>query len=405
MKIKTGNHALLRRQNLAGVFQYLYENAPVSRIELARLTNLNKATVTNLVNDLIKNRFIREVGETNDKRAGRREVLLDLNPQRGCLLSAEIGVGFVAVVCTNFTAEIAWKHRETIEDLEPKFLLKETVKLLKKARKIGEKKCGALQGIAVGIPGLIDRESGNLLFAPNLNWRNVEILSYLKKHFDQPIFIDNEATFAALGEQFFGAAKSFNNVLYISAGVGIGGGLIINGQLFNGAAGYASEFGHLTMNPLGMICACGNRGCWETQASQSALFREIRTAISKGKSSILETTTGQNLQWLSVQKIVEAAKAKDAIALKALKKIGVFLGIGTDSLIKAFNPQLVVFGGILSIAEDFLLPEIEKEIRQRNLLETFDETRVVVAHFGSDAAVMGGIAKIFQTILANPLHY
>lgn len=402
MKIKTGNHGFLRRQNLAGIFQHLYENAPVSRIELARLTGLNKATVTNLINELLKSKFVREVGETADKRAGRREVLLDINPQRGCFLSAEIGVGFISTICTNFAAEVIWKHREIVENLESEFLLGETIKLLKEARRIGEQKCGALQGIAVGIPGLIDQKSGMLLFAPNLKWRNVEILSFLQKHFDTAIFIDNEATFAALGEKFFGVAQGFNNLLYISAGVGIGGGLIINGQLYNGASGYASEFGHITMNPAGERCACGNVGCWETQASQAALFREIKTAISAGKTSIVQEMSGADFQKLSVQIIVEAAQKNDATALEALEKIGTLLGVGMDSLIKVINPEAVVFGGILSIAGEFLLPAIKQELKKRGLIENGTETPVLLAHFGSDATLMGGIAKIFQTILANP---
>jgi len=387
---------------LAGIFQRLYENAPVSRIELARLTNLNKATVTNLINDLLKNKFIREIGETMNKRAGRREVLLALNPQRGCFLSAEIGVGFISIICTNFAAEVIWRQRKPIEDLRPEFLLKETAMLLKKARRIGERKCGPLQGLAIGIPGLIDQKSGTLIYAPNLNWRNVEVLPFFQKHFKVPVFIDNEATFAALGEKFFGVAKGFNNVLYISAGVGIGGGLIINGHLFNGASGYASEFGHMTMDPGGRPCACGNTGCWETQASQAALFRKIKEAISGGEVSIIKETAGGDLDDLCLPDIVEAAEKNDAVALAALEKIGVFLGIGIDTLIKAFNPELVVFGGILSLAGRFLLPAINDELKKRGMPERADETPVVLAQYGSDAAVMGGIAKIFQTILANP---
>jgi len=118
------------------------------RIELARLTNLNKATVTNLVGELIKNGFVREIGEITNNRAGRREVLLDLDPQRGCFLSAEIGVGFISIICTNFAAQIIWKERQIIDDLQPESLLMETVKLLKKGREIGEEKCGRDRQVA-----------------------------------------------------------------------------------------------------------------------------------------------------------------------------------------------------------------------------------------------------------------
>jgi glucokinase-like ROK family protein len=399
MKVKTGNHGYLRQQNLSGVLQRIFENAPISRIELARSTGLNKATISSLVGDLLENRFVREIGEGSERRAGRREVLLDLDPARGCMVSAEIGVGFISVVCTDFKARIVWRERELTEDLEPTAVLEKTVSLLSKARAAGEERTGDLQGIAVGIPGLIDRESGKLLLAPNLGWRDVEILGLFRSKFDVPVFIDNEATFAALGERYFGVARGKTDVLYISAGVGIGGGLIIGGQIFNGTGGFASEFGHMTMDPDGLKCGCGNTGCWETQASQAALFRNIRAEISGGKKSSISK---KDIQELSVAAVVEAAQKGDAAALAALRTTAGHLAIGIDSLVKAFDPEVVVFGGILSLAGEFILPVIERELAKRSIPAGRATTPVVPAQFGSDAAAMGGIAKIFQSILAEP---
>jgi glucokinase-like ROK family protein len=404
MKISTGNQGALRRRNLSVVLESLYRHAPISRIELARLTGLNKATVTNLINELIKNRYVRETGEGTDKRAGRREVLLGIDPNRGCMISVEIGVGFISAICTDFTARVIWRQRDKINELSPKTVLTLVIKLVKKAQKIGEMECGPLQGIAVGIPGLIDQKSGTLLFAPNLEWKNVAIVASLLKHFDTPIFLENEANFAALGEKYFGVAREFENVLYISAGVGIGGGVIIDGKVHNGAAGYAGEFGHITMDASGMLCKCGNTGCWETQASQAALVREIERALAKkSRKSLMREFLAADDNKMSLQNIFEASQRGDVVAIESLKTIGRFLGVGIDSLIKAFNPAVVVFGGRLSLAADIILPEIRAELGKRGMIEEINQVNVVAAEFGSDAAVMGGVAKVFQEALANPL--
>lgn len=399
MRVKTGNHGYLRHQNLAGVLQRIYENAPVSRIELSRSTGLNKATISSLVSDLLENRFVREIGEGTDRRAGRREVLLDLNPARGAMISAEIGVGFISAICADFTADIIWREREPTENLKPDAVLDKTLTLLKKARSAGEKKCGALRGAAVGIPGLIDHKSGKLLLAPNLGWRDVDILPLFEKNFDVPVFIDNEATFAALGERYFGVARGRSDVLYISAGVGIGGGLIVDGHIHNGARGFASEFGHMTMDANGLKCGCGNTGCWETQASQAALYRYIGESISAGNVSLINQ---KDLSHLSIEAVLGAARQGDKVAIAALGTTARHLATGIDSLIKAFDPEIVVFGGILSHAGEFLLPAIDAELTKRSILVGTRKTPVVLAQFGSDAAAMGGIAKVFQSILANP---
>lgn len=398
---KTGNHGMLRQQNLAGIMHHLYENAPISRIELARLTGLNKATVSSLINELLTNQFICEIGAGESKGTGRRTVLLDINPTRGCIVSGEIGVDYISVICTDFTAEVIWRQNiSTADEQGMQAILDRLIALLCQAVEAGRKQSGALLGLSLAVPGLIDRNNGTLLFAPNLGWQNVPVAELLRKSFSAPIFVDNEATLAALGEQYFGAAEGFREVLYISAGVGLGGGLVLDGNMYNGSAGFAGEFGHMTMVPDGELCKCGNRGCWETQVSQSALFRQIKNDLEAGRQSVLAEQSNQ----LTVPLIVSAARQQDAVALAALQQVGQALGIGIASLVNALNPRLVVFGGILSLASEFLLPVVTEELHRRALHWNEETARIVIARFGSDASVMGGVAKVFQTVLANPLY-
>jgi glucokinase-like ROK family protein len=405
-RFRTGDQALVRQINLSVIMHHLRENAPISRAALAEITGLNKTTVSSLVRELIERQFVREVGfeSSGSKRsAGRLAVLLTLDPNAGFIVSAEIGVDFISVVCTNFAPEIIWRHKETISpDMGQQVILDRVLALLHKAAVVGQAACANMLGISIGVPGLVDQASGTLLFAPNLGWQDIPLGKTLSDEFTALVLVDNEANFAALGEHYFGAAQGYEEVLYISAGVGLGGGMVHNGRIYSGVAGFGGEFGHITMDPKGSLCNCGNRGCWETQVSQRALFRHIRKSINKGTVSMLTGLTKGDSSQLTVPLVVEAAEAGDPLALEALDQVGHYLGIGIASLVNALNPELVVFGGILSLAGKFLLPVVEREMKHRGLRWNRSATQVVLARHGFDACVMGGVARVYQAILAEP---
>jgi len=405
-RFRTGDQALVRQINLAVIMHQLRENAPISRAALADITGLNKTTVSSLVRELIERQFVREVGfETpgGGRSAGRLAMMLTLDPEAGYIVSAEIGVDFLLVICTNFAPEVIWRCKENINpDMGQQVIFDRLLALLHQAVANGCKTCHTLLGVAVGVPGLVDQASGTLLFAPNLRWENVPLRPPLKEFIDAPLVVDNEANMAALGEHYFGAAQGYDDVLYISAGVGLGGGLVHGGRIYGGVSGFGAEFGHMTMDPEGELCNCGNRGCWETQVSQRALFRYLRRAVGQGRASLLIEMTEDNLGQLTVPIVVEAARAGDPLALEALDVLGRQLGIGVASLVNALNPQLVMFGGILSLAGKFLLPVVEQELRRRALRWNRDAAQVVLARHGFDACVMGGVARVFQAILAEP---
>jgi len=302
--------------NLAVIMHHLRENAPLSRAALAEMTGLNKTTVSSLVQELIRQHFVEEYG-FNSTGAGRPAVLLRLNPAAGCIVAAEIGVGFISVIRTNFAAEVVWQYKEnTGRDMGQQAIVDRLLALLSLATGVG---CETLLGLAVGVPGLVDESTSTLLFAPNLGWHDVPLGALLRARFTAPVFVDNEANLAALGEHYFGAAKGHSEVIYISAGVGVGGGILRDGRLCRGITGFSGEFGHMTVVPQGELCNCGNRGCWETVASQSALFRLIRQAIAEGQPSRLPDMTAGDLDRLTMPMILAAAQAGDAVVIKALE--------------------------------------------------------------------------------------
>ncbi len=407
-RARTGDQALIREINLSIILNALRDHPPLSRAALALATGLNKTTVSSLVEQLINASFVTETG-VGKNFTGRPGILLQLNPHAGAIIGAEIGVDFISVVLTDFAARVIWRHQERTDRREQQpAILRHTMANIGAAIKQANAHGLPILGLALGVPGLVDVESGTLLYAPNLHWENVPLRQMLRARFDLPVFVDNEASIAAFGETYFGVARGARNVLYVSAGVGIGGGIVMDGRIYPGGSGFAGEVGHMTLEPNGLPCACGNHGCWETLASQSALFRRIQECIAAGEPSMLArlASPGQNgkREQLTLPGVVRAAQEGDAVARRALFDTGKYLGIGLANLVNALNPEMVVFGGILSLAKEFLMPVIQQTISERALRWSWQSAQMVAAAYGSDACVMGSVAMVYDQILRQPFH-
>jgi glucokinase-like ROK family protein len=399
---QTGDQALVRQINLSLIMHALWTDSPTSRANLSQRTKLNKTTVSNLISELIERGFVREIG-TQTSGTGRPAIQLILNPAAGYIVSCEIGVGYVEVLVTDFAPKAIWQIKEpTKPGAAQDEIIGHVMALLHEAVERGKSSADKLLGIAVGIPGMVDHDSGNILFAPNLKWRNVPIMTLLEaESFGAPIYVDNEANMAALGEHYFGVAQGYSEILYLSGNVGLGGGFLSNGQLRRGASGVAAEYGHMTVDTHGELCNCGNYGCWETKVSQNSLFKKIINKVESGESSILLERTQGQWERLSLEMIVEAAQTGDKVAVRSLEEIGYSLGVGIASLLNALNPEIVVLGGILSIASEFLFPVVYEEIQKRALQWNRESVKVVRAAHGSDACVKGGTATVYQSILSH----
>lgn len=399
---RTGDQALIREINLSIILNALRDRSPLSRAALAVATGLNKTTVSSLVQQLIDAQLVTETG-VGKNVTGRPGILLELNASAGAMIGVEIGVDFVSVILTNFAAHVLWRHQERTDRRDTQHaILHHAFTAIEAAVRQAQRQNLPVLGIAMGVPGLIDTQSGNLLLAPNLGWENVPLRQMLQTRFDVPVTVDNEGTMAAFGESYFGVARGSRNVLFVSAGVGIGGGFVLDGRIYAGGAGFAGEVGHMTLEIDGALCNCGNRGCWETVASQSAVFRRVHEAISGGAGSSLARFKNGKRESLTIPLVVRAAESGDPVAQQALSETGRYIGIGLANLINALNPEMVVFGGILSLAKEFLMPVIQETVSVRALRWSSRSAQVVVAAYGSDACVMGAVAMIYDQILRQP---
>jgi predicted NBD/HSP70 family sugar kinase len=217
-----------------------------------------------------------------------------------------------------------------------------------------------------------------------------------------PVHVDYETNLAVTGETYWGVARGYRNVLYLSAGQVLAVAVVLNNHVLSSTPGLGGDVGHMTIDVNSPECHCGNRGCWETFATESAVIRRVREAIAAGRTSSLVETTCGNPGALRVPLVVQAARAGDPVAVDVLRETGRYLGIGLVNLINVFNPEMIVLGGSLSVVSNFLLPEINREIESRLALWPRRAPQVLTAAHGTDASMMGGIAAVYQRILCQP---
>ena len=397
-----GDQESLRQINLSAVLTHLRQNAPISRAALAEMTGLNRATITRLVRELIEHGFVRETG-FQSMSAGRPSILLQLNPEAGCIIGAEIEVKFGSVILTDLAAHVIWREEVDFGDHdEPETVLNSIAQLVRKAFSKAEEKKRHILGLGISLPGLVDVSSGVLLFAPNMRWSEVPVKEWLEKEFDIPIYVDNKANMAALAESYFGSARDSEYVLYINITAGVGSGIVLNQRIMTGVSGLAGEVGHMTINPDGPKCNCGSYGCWETYVSALAVFRRVRECILQGEESQLSEVVRDGFERITIPLMVEAARNGDRVALESLEKTGYYLGVGLANLINTFNPQKVVLGGYVTQAYEFLLPVIQKTVQERALRWPREAADIVVATYLNDASLMGAVATVYGQILSNP---
>jgi len=399
LRQQTADQESIRKVNTSIVLNVLRLYAPVSRAELAAKTKLNRSTVSNIVNALIDEGLVLE-SETMESKIGRPGIALALKPEAGAVVGVEIGVGFISVILTDFVANVLWRKWIEISPSKAQIeIISEAEKLIDQALFVAEEKNLRLLGIGLGVPGLVNALKGELLFAPNLGWRNVPLRLMWNQRFHLPLYVENEANLAALGEYYFGVGREVDNLIYLSSGVGLGGGLIINGKLFKGGYGLAGEIGHIQRDPAGEMCGCGRRGCWETQVGPRAVLQRVKRSIETDLDNTLAKYVNGDLNNLTFNQVVDCALQGDQLCRSALEEVGKYLGTGIADLANIFNPEMVVIGGAFSYGREILLPILEDTLSTETLPAVKKDLRIIFSEHGADACVLGAIAVVLDDIL------
>lgn len=387
--------------NRARILRLIKANEPISRAELARRTGLNKATVSALVRELIAEQMVQEMGVQAGDGLGRPSILLRLNPQGGFIVGAELRVGRMRVISADLQTNVLarWELQTRVE--EPSgVVVSQLIDLVQVALAHGRRRGLRPLGVGVALPGLLRLPQGEIISAVNFGWRDVPILEPLRQRCKLPVFAQNIARAGALAEHYLGAARGIDDFIYVHVDDELGGGLFCRGELYSGAAGHAGEIGHMTLLPEGPPCHCGNRGCWEVLANQQAVLERYAAARAPGE----EGAAGEAELPVNLTQVIVRARLGDPQAEAALRETGAYLGLGIANLVNALNPRLVILGGALSLANQFVLNPLEEVLARRALKCGAGESVAVrLSPLGADSALLGAVSLVLNEVLGSAL--
>ncbi|MBN1621650.1 MAG: ROK family protein, partial [Endomicrobiales bacterium] len=256
---------------------------------------------------------------------------------------------------------------------DPKKVVKNIITLFKKM-----KNRKSIKSTGIGVAGDVDQEKGVVRFSPNLKWKNIKLLKLLKPSLPNPIIIDNDANAAAWGAYWLETKGRARNLLCITLGTGIGGGIVFNGKLYHGASGTAGEIGHVTLVPHGLRCNCGNKGCIERYLGANYLVAQAKEKLKKNRSKIIENLTNGNIENISPKILAKAANRGDKISKNVWKVAGERLGTVLASIVNLLNPEIIVLAGGVSKAGSLLLKPIKETIKKNAFATSYRNCRILL---------------------------
>lgn len=390
---------VMQQVNRAIVLNLVRNDPALSRAAIARHTGLSPATVSGIVDHLIREDLVREGPAAVTGTVGRPPLHLSFNPAARLALGIAVDVREARAALVDLGGAPRRLHRAAIPcGAGPDAVLGVAARLARKA--LGDGAAERIIGGGMAVPGMVQWPEGINLFSPNFGWRDVPVRALMEQRLDWPLLVDNEVRVLALAEHHFGAARDARTAVFLDAGYGVGGAVIIGGSLYRGVHGAAGELGHNTVEPGGPLCSCGNRGCLEVYASASGLVARAREDLDASYASSLAGVPADDL---TVERIAAAAADGDGLARALLDRAATYLGLAVANAADNWDPELVVLSGSVvraggTLFDDMLLTE------QRSVLETAQgRVRVTRATLGENAKVIGAATLAIADYLAAPL--
>jgi predicted NBD/HSP70 family sugar kinase len=385
-----------RAANMTIVLRYVRANAPCSRAGIAAATGLNKASVSDIVADLINRRLLRETG-TIVNRVGRPATMLMVDGEPYATVGLEVGTDEVTALAVDLsgTRLLSWKRAFAGASTTPGHAVATIAALASRAVAHAISAGRQVLALTVGVPGMVDA-AGVVRLSSSLGWRDVHLradLTTVLRRPPYPILVDVDANLAAQAEHRFGAYAGVANLVYLTGGSRIGAGVVTDGRLLRGSRGFTGELGHVSVVPDGPACQCGHRGCLQTVAGIPALIRRA-LPDAEGDAACFDLRP-------EVEEMARRARRKDTATIAALADAGRWLGHGISILANLANPELVVLGGHYAAFADWLLPHAEAELRQRSLVPDAAGCRIVPASLAYEAVALGSAARMIDEMDAG----
>ena len=397
-KIVKGSFELMKNLNVEAILKVIKNNGSLSRADIAKLTGLTPASVSNITKLLIESGYLIERG-IGESSGGRPPIILEINIKARYIVGVSIGVGIIEVVLTDLGAEIFLKKSVCIDknNTKEEFVFTHLVNLINEVIEISGVDKNKIVGIGIAMHGMVNPFLGISQYAPYYNWENVNIKSILEEKLKYPVFVDNDVRAIAIGESLFGAAKRIDNFVEINISNGIGAGIIIDNKPYYGIDYSAGEIGHIVVEQDGTLCNCGNYGCLESVASNRSIERKVIRSIKKGiKSSISDNV--KDIEKITIKDISIAASNGDELAIDVLKETARYIGVGISGLVNILNPRLIVLVGDIFEQDKIMLETLREVVKKRGLRISRDNIKIVKSDLGENAAVIGAATLVIQEV-------
>lgn len=382
----------MRRHNLAAVLSRLHVAGSVSRTGLASHTGLNRSTIADLIGELSALGLVEEYSAATQSGPGRPSPIVRTRPDGATALAIELAVDSIAVATVGLGGHVYSRLRveRPREPLTPDEAIDVIADLARPVLGSLPSRHSFL-GVAVGVAGIARRSDGFVHLAPNIGWQDVPLGEMLDGRLDVegPVLVANEADLGALAEHRRGWHPDVAHLIYVSGEVGIGAGLIVDGEPLLGSVSYAGEAGHTLINPAGRRCKCGAAGCWETEAGEAALLRHAGLQASETGLGVLDM-------------VCDRAAAGDEGILAAIAEVGRWLGIGIGNLVNIFNPDVVVLGGLFHRLYPHFKATVEESARTQALTASRENVMIVPSRLGADAPLIGAAELVLSKVITDP---
>jgi predicted NBD/HSP70 family sugar kinase len=385
MKKVMHRQQLLKVQNRVSILNAVRQHGPISRADVARLTDLSTGAVTGLTRELIQNGLIYEKQE-GDSRGGRPPILLALHPDGAYVVGIKLTEDHITFALTSLDADVIERSTLALQQTDPRSVARKVREGIFALLESSHIQRGKLLGVGIGMAGIIDGDAGTCQSSPILGWKDVPFAELVAQDTNLPVYLDNDVNTLTLMEKLYGSGAGIDHFLTITVGRGIGLGIVVNGQLYRGMGG-AGEFGHIVFDPNGPPCACGRRGCLETFVGDPWLLRRARL---------------HSLAVADNEELLRAAQAGSVTALQVLCDAGEMLGRGVAMLVNILHPQLLIFSGEGIRYGDFLLDSMRKALYDNAMPGLSDRLRLHVEPLGDDAWARGAASLVLQELFRTP---
>lgn len=375
----------VRRHNRTVLLRRLHVGGPTTRASLAAELGLNRSTIKALVDGLAETGVVEERVPRQRSGAGRPSLLVLPQPHAAVVLAVDVRVDQVAIALVGLGGAIlgrnSWNLRTRTR--EPEEVITHVVdSATVLAADIGV----TMVAGGVSVPGVVRRSDGLVHEAPNLHWTDVPLGDRLSAVFDMPVMVGNDAELGALAEHLRGAARDASDAVYVSADVGVGGGVIADGSALRGTAGYVGELGHMVVNPFGRQCYCGSTGCWETEVGEPALCRALGLREGAPRGAVVAE--------------LRALASSPALVRERLGEFAEWLTVGLVNVVNVLGPELVVLGDLFTALPTSLIADVADSIRQRSLVSrAVGGIRLSVSTLGADSTLLGAAELAFEPVL------